>query len=137
LIAARGTSENGRHVLEQLQPAVEETARHHLESHVGPPVEDPLLPGATRDDRKDDHPESVDQTGLEQRPAQREAAECSQTGGAAPFSDRTASTGSSRTSRVLAHSRGSVRLEEKTTLGAAVSSERPSSPEAAKPDISR
>jgi hypothetical protein len=38
---------------------------------------------------------------------------------------------------VLAHSRGSVRLEEKTTLGAAVSSERPSSPEAAKPDISR
>src|SRR5256885_16323738 len=37
------------------------------------------------------------------------------------FSDRTASTGSSSTKRVLAHANGSLRVEEKTTLDISVS----------------
>ena len=52
------------------------------------------------------------------------------------FSDRTASTGSCLTTRVLAQANGSVRVEENTTLDISVSCAKPSSSDvAAKPDI--
>jgi hypothetical protein len=53
------------------------------------------------------------------------------------FIARTASTASPVTSRVLAHASGSVRVEEKTTFDTPVSASTPSSPLAAKADISR
>src|SRR5256885_17006412 len=54
------------------------------------------------------------------------------------FSDRTASTGSSPTKRVLAHANGSLRVEENTILDIAVSCAKVSSSDVgAKPDINR
>jgi hypothetical protein len=73
--SGRRTGEDCRHVLEQLEPAVECTAGDHLEGHVWVPVVDPLPPSAAGDDGEDHHPEAVDDVGLEQRPAQGEAAD--------------------------------------------------------------
>jgi hypothetical protein len=73
-IAVRWTGEDYGHVLEQLQPAVECTAGDHFEGDVGIRVVDPFPPGAAGDDGEDDHPEAVNKTSLEQRPAQGEAA---------------------------------------------------------------
>ena len=54
------------------------------------------------------------------------------------FIDRTASTGSCSTRRVLAHANGSFRVEEKTTLDISVSCAKlGSSDVAAKSDINR
>src|SRR5688572_239572 len=46
LTAARRTGEDGGHVLEELQPAVERPAGDHFEAHVRISVVDPLPPGA-------------------------------------------------------------------------------------------
>ena len=56
-----------------------------------------------------------------------------------PFSfiSRTASTGSSVTSRVFAHESGSVRVLEKTIFEKSASTSVPGSPAVANPDMSR
>ena len=138
--AARRTGEDGGHVLEQLEPAVERSAGDHLEADVGIPVVDALPPGAAGDDGEDDHPEAVDEAGLEQRPAQAEAADRAQPPACRPPSATARPRrGRSSTKRVLAHANGSSRVEENTTLDISVSCREAVvvGPPAAKPDINR
>jgi hypothetical protein len=136
--AARRTAEDCGHVLEQLEPAVEEAAGDHLEADVRVPVVDPLASGDAGDDgkmttrKRSTRPASSRDRHRVRLPIVR--------GPRVPsaFSDRTASTGSSRTRRVLAHANGSSRVEANTTLDASVSCVRRSSSDAAaKPDIRR
>src|SRR5207247_7979323 len=72
--AARRPGENRRSVLEQLDATVERPALDHVESDIGIAVVDPLPAAASGDDGKDNHAESVDEAGLQQRAAQGEAA---------------------------------------------------------------
>ena len=50
LTAARRTRQDGGHVLDELQLAVERPAGNHIEGHVRISVVDPLPPGAAGDD---------------------------------------------------------------------------------------
>ena len=79
LLAGR-TVEDRRHVLDELDPPVERPAVHHLQPDVGVAVVDPLGPVLPGDHREHDDAEPVDQARLEQRPAQREAADRAQPG---------------------------------------------------------
>lgn len=61
--------QHSRHVLDQLDPAVEGAAVHHVEGNVGVAVIDPFLAGGASDDREHHHPEPVDKAGYQQRAA--------------------------------------------------------------------
>ena len=106
-----------RHVLEELQPAVERPAGDHFEAHVRISVVDPLPPGAAVDDwktttrKRSTRPASSNDRHNVRLPIVRN--------GPAPssFIDRTASTGSWSTTPVLAHTNGFFSVEENTTFG--------------------
>jgi len=57
-----------------LKSAVERPAGNHVEGDIGITVIDPVVAGAPGDHGEDDHPETVHETCLEERPAQGEAA---------------------------------------------------------------
>src|SRR5262249_20884778 len=67
--------QNGRHVLEELRASVERPVGPLVEGNVWIRIVDPLTPGTPRDDGKDDHPETIDQTGRKERTAEGEAAD--------------------------------------------------------------
>src|SRR5918996_2618892 len=82
---ARRAIEHGGDVLEQLEPIVERAALDQVEGDVRIPVEDALLPGGACDDGEYDHAEAVHHSGLEQRPAQAEAADSTHWSRVAPL----------------------------------------------------
>jgi hypothetical protein len=138
LVGKRWPDEHGGHVIEELEPAIEDPAVYHLERHIGIVIEDPIPARDAGDDGEDHHPEAVHQPGAKQRPAEGDAAEGARSGRVpSRFMARTAATGSSSTSSVLAHDSGGSSVEENTTLGIAVRSASSSGVSAAKPDINR
>src|SRR5687768_6582111 len=74
--------EHARPVLDELDAAVEGAVVDHIERDVGIAVVDAFRAGGTGDHGKDDHPETVYKTRLEQRPAQADAAERAKDAGA-------------------------------------------------------
>ena len=69
-MCARRTGKHSGDILKQLNSAVERPAGNHVEGDIGITVVDPLVAGAPGDHGEDDHPETVHEACLEERPAQ-------------------------------------------------------------------
>src|ERR687898_361222 len=128
---ARWPGQHPGHVLQQLQPAVEGATAHHLESHIGVAVVDPVTTGKTTTRKRSTRPASNRERHRVRLPMVRMDAS------PPTFISRTASTGSSLTSLVFGHESGSDRLEEKTTFDSPARSSVPGTPSSASPDMSR
>ena len=73
-MCARRTGKHRGAVLQQLNSAVERLAGNHVEGDIEITVVDPVVAGAPGDHGEDDHPETVHEACLEERPAQAETA---------------------------------------------------------------
>lgn len=69
-VRARRTGKHPGDVLKQLKSAVERPAGNHVQSDVRITVIDPVVASAPGDHGEDDHPESIHEACLEERPAQ-------------------------------------------------------------------
>ena len=138
-LRARRLIENRGHVLEQLEPAVEDAAFDQVERDVGIRVEEAILTGGAGDDREDatrkrsTRPASRSDRHKVRLPIVRRGRETR------PFMSCTASTASPSTSSVLSQESGAFKVDENTTFGIAVNAARPGSSgiASAKPDICR
>src|SRR4051812_16581272 len=75
LLVAGGSSQNGGDIVEQLQSSVEGAGAGHSEIDVGISVIDSLATTAPRDHGEDDDPETIHQSGEQERAAQLEASQ--------------------------------------------------------------
>src|SRR5205809_2596967 len=135
--AARRPGQNRRSVLEQLDAPVERPAVDHVESDIGIAVVDPLPAAASGDDGKDNHAEAVHEAGLQQRPAQGEAANGAHRLGALGLHLPHGFNGVFSNELRVRPGKGSLKVVEKTTVDMPVRDAVPCSPSAANPDMTR